>query len=103
MYTQARARDLFYGLWIPDLFMKRVEEDGMWSLMCPDQCPGLGDCHGAAFEALYTQYEKEGKVRKTVRAQDLWYAILDSQIETGTPYMLVSSWNDGVGANSASV
>ena len=85
---EARARDLFYGLWIPDLFMKRVEEDGIWSLMCPDQCPGLGDCHGKAFEALYLQYEKAGRVKKTVRAQDLWFAILDSQIETGTPYML---------------
>lgn len=85
---EARARDLFYGLWIPDLFMERVEEDGTWSLMCPDQCPGLADCHGQAFRDLYLKYERQGRVKKTVRAQDLWFAILDSQIETGTPYML---------------
>jgi ribonucleotide reductase alpha subunit len=85
---EQRARDLFYGLWIPDLFMKRVEEDGTWSLMCPDQCRGLQYCHGEEFEKLYTQYEKEGKAVRTVRARELWGAILDAQIETGTPYML---------------
>ncbi|EQC43624.1 ribonucleoside-diphosphate reductase, alpha subunit [Bacteriovorax sp. BSW11_IV] len=85
---EQRARDLSYGLWIPDLFMKRVEEDGPWTLMCPHECPGLSDCYGAEFDALYTRYEKEGKGKKTVRAQDLWFAVLESQIETGYPYML---------------
>merc|ERR1719225_1277692 len=85
---EIRARDLFYALWIPDLFMKRVEENGMWSLMCPHQCPGLSDCWGDEFEKLYTQYEKEGRYMKQVKAQKLWYAIIESQIETGTPYML---------------
>jgi ribonucleoside-diphosphate reductase alpha chain len=85
---EIRARDLFTALWIPDLFMKRVKENGEWSLMCPNECPGLSDTYGAAFEALYTKYESEGKVRKTVKAQELWFAILDSQIETGNPYML---------------
>ncbi|KAH8093463.1 ribonucleoside-diphosphate reductase [Aureococcus anophagefferens] len=83
-----RARDLFYGLWIPDLFMKRVEANGFWSLMCPNECPGLADCHGAKFEALYERYEAEGCARKAIPAQQLWFAILDSQVETGTPYML---------------
>jgi len=83
-----RARDLFYGLWIPDLFMKRVEANGSWSLMCPNECPGLADCHGAEFEALYERYEAEGRARKAIPAQQLWFAILDSQVETGTPYML---------------
>jgi len=83
-----RARDLFYGLWIPDLFMRRVEANEQWTLMCPNECPGLADCHGAAFEALYAKYESEGKGRKTIPAQQLWFAILDSQVETGTPYML---------------
>mmetsp|Transcript_29694 Transcript_29694/g.97085 ORF Transcript_29694/g.97085 Transcript_29694/m.97085 type:complete len:790 (+) Transcript_29694:568-2937(+) len=83
-----RARDLFYGLWIPDLFMKRVEANGFWSLMCPNECPGLADCHGAEFEALYERYEAEGRARKAIPAQQLWFAILDSQVETGTPYML---------------
>ena len=83
-----RARDLFYALWISDLFMKRVEEDGQWSLFCPNEAPGLGDCYGKEFEALYTRYEQEGKARKTIKAQELWFAILESQIETGTPYML---------------
>ena len=78
----------FYAMWTPDLFMKRVEEGGDWSLMCPDECPGLSDCYGAEFEKLYTKYEKEGKVKKTIKAQDLWFKILESQIETGTPYML---------------
>lgn len=85
---EQRARDLFYAMWTPDLFMKRVEEGGDWSLMCPDECPGLSDCWGDAFEKLYTKYEKEGKVKKTIKAQELWFKILESQIETGTPYML---------------
>merc|ERR1711974_103581 len=85
---EIRARDLFYALWIPDLFMKRVEEDGMWSLMCPHLCPGLADSWGEKFEELYTKYESEGKFRKQVKAQDVWSAIVESQIETGTPYML---------------
>jgi ribonucleoside-diphosphate reductase alpha chain len=85
---EIRARDLFTALWIPDLFMKRVKDNGDWSLMCPNECPGMSDCYGAEFEALYTKYENEGKARKTVKAQELWFAILDSQIETGNPYML---------------
>ena len=85
---EQRARDLFYALWIPDLFMKRVEENGEWTLMCPNECPGLPESHSEEFEALYTKYEKEGKGRKTIKAQDLWFKILDSQVETGTPYML---------------
>ena len=85
---EARARDLFYALWIPDLFMKRVEENGDWTLMCPHECPGLSDVHSEEFEALYTKYEQEGKGRKTIKAQDLWFKICESQIETGTPYML---------------
>jgi ribonucleoside-diphosphate reductase subunit M1 len=83
-----RARDLFYGLWIPDLFMKRVKENGKWCLMCPSESPGLSDCYGDEFVKLYMKYEKEGKFRKQVNAQDLWFAILTSQIETGTPYLL---------------
>jgi len=82
------ARDLFYALWIPDLFMKRVDEDGMWSLMCPDVCKGLSDVHGDEFEELYTKYESEGKFMKQIEARKLWDRILISQIETGTPYML---------------
>lgn len=85
---EMRARDLFYALWIPDLFMKRVEENGDWSLFCPHEAPGLHECWGEEFEALYTRYEAEGRSRKTVKAQDLWFAVLDSQIETGTPYLL---------------
>jgi len=85
---EARARDLFYGLWIPDLFMKRVEKNGNWTLFCPNECPGLYDCWGEKFEALYEKYEKLGKGRKTMKAQKLWFEILTSQIETGTPYML---------------
>jgi ribonucleoside-diphosphate reductase alpha chain len=85
---EQRARDLFYAMWIPDLFMKRVEENGDWTLMCPNECPGLADTHSAEFEALYTSYEASGKGRKTIKAQDLWFKILESQIETGTPYML---------------
>lgn len=85
---EMRARDLFYAMWTPDLFMKRVEENGMWTLMCPNECPGLSDAYGEDFEKLYLKYEKEGKGRKTVKAQELWFKILESQIETGTPYML---------------
>jgi ribonucleoside-diphosphate reductase alpha chain len=85
---EARARDLFFALWIPDLFMKRIEADGNWTLMCPNECPGLADVHSAEFEKLYLKYEKEGKGRKTIKAQELWFAILESQTETGTPYML---------------
>ena len=85
---EARARDLFYALWIPDLFMKRVKENGDWTLMCPDKCPGLSDVYGDEFEELYISYEKANKGNKTVKARDVWYKILDSQIETGTPYML---------------
>ena len=85
---EERARDLFYALWIPDLFMKRVEADGDWTLFCPNEAPGLSDVWGDAFEELYTKYEKEGRGRKTVSAQKLWFKILDSQMETGTPYLL---------------
>jgi len=85
---EMRARDLFYAMWIPDLFMKRVQEDSSWTLMCPNECPGLFSCHGEAFEALYVKYEEEGKGRKTIKARELWEKILESQIETGTPYML---------------
>ncbi|RZD41724.1 MAG: hypothetical protein CXT73_04435 [Methanobacteriota archaeon] len=83
-----RARDLFYALWIPDLFMKRVKDDQVWTLMCPDRCPGLSDVYGDKFEELYTKYEKEKRGLKTVKARDIWFKILDSQIETGNPYML---------------
>lgn len=83
-----RARDLFYALWIPDLFMRRVEKNEMWSLMCPHECPGLHDVYGEEFEKLYTKYEEEKRYRRQVQAQQLWYAVLESQIETGTPYML---------------
>ncbi|HTN19834.1 MAG TPA: ribonucleoside-diphosphate reductase subunit alpha [Pelobium sp.] len=92
-----RARDLFYALWISDLFMKRVEADGEWSLFCPHEAPGLADCYGDEFEKLYTQYEAEGRARKTVKAQELWFAILDAQIETGTPYLL---YKDAANAKS---
>lgn len=85
---EMRARDLFYALWIPDLFMKRVKANGDWSLFCPNEAPGLYDTYGEEFERLYERYEAEGKARKTVKAQELWFAVLDSQIETGTPYML---------------
>ena len=85
---EIRARDLFYAMWTPDLFMKRVEENGEWTLMCPNECPDLYNVHGEEFDALYTQYEKEGRGRKTIKARDLWEKILESQIETGTPYML---------------
>lgn len=85
---EIRARDLFYALWIPDLFMKRVEENGQWSLFCPDECPGLSDVYGEEFEELYKKYEIQGKARKTVKARELWIKIIESQVETGTPYML---------------
>ncbi|RDK88306.1 ribonucleoside-diphosphate reductase subunit alpha [Marinirhabdus gelatinilytica] len=85
---EMRARDLFYAMWISDLFMERVQEDGEWTLMCPNECPGLCDVHSEEFEALYTKYEAEGKGRKTIKARELWEKILESQIETGTPYML---------------
>lgn len=85
---EQRARDLFYAMWIPDLFMARVKAGGDWSLFCPNECPNLHDTYGGEFEALYHKYESEGKARKTVKAQDLWFKILESQIETGTPYML---------------
>ncbi len=85
---EMRARDLFYAMWVPDLFMKRVQEDGSWTLMCPNECPGLFDCHDEEFEKLYHSYEAEGKGRKTIKARELWEKILESQIETGTPYML---------------
>ncbi|KAF1946161.1 hypothetical protein EJ02DRAFT_450930 [Clathrospora elynae] len=85
---EVRARDLFYALWIPDLFMKRVQENGNWTLMCPNECPGLADVYGDEFEALYESYEQRNKGRETVRAQKLWYAILEAQTETGNPFML---------------
>lgn len=85
---EVRARDLFYAMWVPDLFMERVKADSTWSLFCPNEAPGLYDSYGKEFETLYTQYEAQGKARKVIRAQDLWFAILESQIETGTPYIL---------------
>src|SRR6201996_5607671 len=85
---EMRARDLFYALWVSDLFMKRVESGGDWSLFCPHEAPGLHESWGDAFEALYAKYEAEGRARRTIKAQDLWFAILDAQIETGTPYLL---------------
>jgi ribonucleoside-diphosphate reductase alpha chain len=85
---EMKARDLFFALWIPDLFMKRVKENGKWSLMCPNECPGLADTYAEEFEALYLKYEAEGKFRRQINAQELWFHILDSQTETGTPYML---------------
>ena len=85
---EMRARDLFFAMWTSDLFMKRVEEDSTWTLMCPNECPGLDEVYGEEFEALYISYEAQGKGRKTIRARELWEKILESQIETGTPYML---------------
>lgn len=85
---EMRARDLFYAMWIPDLFMERVKDDAEWSLFCPNEAPGLYDVYGGEFEALYHKYEQEGRQRKTVKARDLWNAVLESQIETGTPYIL---------------
>jgi ribonucleoside-diphosphate reductase alpha chain len=92
---EMRARDLFYALWIPDLFMKRVEADGEWSLFCPNEAPGLHECWGKEFETLYEKYEAEGRARKTIKAQELWFAILDAQIETGTPYLLYKDAANG--------
>ncbi|MEN9929665.1 MAG: hypothetical protein RLZZ231_1586, partial [Bacteroidota bacterium] len=85
---EMRARDLFFAMWTSDLFMKRVQEDTTWTLMCPNECPGLYDVYGEEFEAMYTNYEQLGKGRKTIKARELWEKILESQIETGTPYML---------------
>jgi len=85
---ELKARDLFYALWIPDLFMKRVKENGKWTLMCPDECPGLSDVYGDEFEELYTKYEESGTGRVSMNARDLWFQILDAQMETGTPYLL---------------
>jgi ribonucleoside-diphosphate reductase alpha chain len=94
---EMRARDLFYALWVSDLFMKRVEANEEWTLFCPHEAPGLADCFGAEFEALYTKYEKEGRGRKTIKAQELWFAVLDAQVETGTPYLL---YKDAANAKS---
>jgi ribonucleoside-diphosphate reductase alpha subunit len=84
---ELKARDLFYALWIPDLFMERVKTDGTWTLMCPDECPGLADVCGDEFATLYTKYEQSGKGRKTIKARDIWFKVLDAQMETGTPYL----------------
>lgn len=92
---ELRARDLFYAMWVPDLFMKRVEANEEWSLFCPHEAPGLADCHGAEFERLYENYEKEGRARETIKAQELWFEILESQIETGTPYLLYKDAANG--------
>ncbi|MEN2284299.1 ribonucleoside-diphosphate reductase subunit alpha [Algoriphagus sp. SE2] len=92
---EMRARDLFYALWIPDLFMKRVEQNENWSLFCPNEAPGLSECHGEEFERLYEKYEREGRARETIKAQELWFEILESQIETGTPYMLYKDAANG--------
>ena len=94
---ESRARDLFYALWTPDLFMQRVQDDGEWSLFCPNECPGLHDVHSEAFVELYNRYESEGRARRTVKARELWDAIVTSQIETGTPYML---YKDAANAKS---
>ena len=85
---EMRARDLFYAMWISDLFMRRVEDNGEWSLFCPKEAPGLAEVYGKDFDALYEKYEKEGRARKVIKAQELWFAILEAQVETGTPYML---------------
>lgn len=85
---EMRTRDLFLGMWIPDLFMKRVQEDTTWTLMCPNECPGLSDVHSEEFDALYLKYEAAGKGRKTIKAREIWEKILESQVETGLPYML---------------
>lgn len=85
---EMKARDLFYALWIPDLFMERVKSNGEWTLMCPDECPGLSDCYGDKFAELYTSYESQGRGKKTIKARELWFKMMDSQMETGTPYIL---------------
>jgi len=92
---EMRARDLFYALWVSDLFMRRVEANEDWSLFCPHEAPGLADCWGKEFEDLYERYEKEGRARRTVKAQELWFAILDAQVETGTPYLLYKDAANG--------
>ena len=92
---EMRARDLFYALWVSDLFMERVEANEDWSLFCPHEAPGLADCFGKEFEKLYKKYEKEGRARRVVKAQELWFAILDSQVETGTPYLLYKDAANG--------
>ncbi len=94
---EMRARDLFFAMWTSDLFMKRVQEDSTWTLMCPNECPGLYDVYGEEFEALYTSYEEQGRGRKTIKARELWEKILESQIVTGTPYML---YNDAANRKS---
>lgn len=94
---ELRARDLFYALWVPSLFMERVEKNGNWCLFCPDQCPGLADCYGDEFKTLYENYENSGKATKTIKARDLWFSILDTQMETGTPYIL---YKDAANAKS---
>jgi ribonucleoside-diphosphate reductase alpha chain len=94
---EMRARDLFYAMWLSDLFMRRVEQNENWSLFCPNEAPGLADCYGEEFEKLYEKYEKEGRAREVIKAQDLWFEILESQIETGTPYML---YKDAANAKS---
>jgi ribonucleoside-diphosphate reductase alpha chain len=94
---EMRARDLFYALWVSDLFMQRVEANEDWSLFCPHEAPGLADCHGKEFEKLYKRYEKEGRARKVIKAQELWFAVLDAQVETGTPYLL---YKDAANAKS---
>ena len=92
---EMRARDLFYAMWIPDLFMERVEKDANWTLMCPNECPGLSDSYGEEFNKLYTQYEAEKKGRRVVRAREIWEGIIEAQIETGTPYMLYKDSANG--------
>ena len=92
---EERARDLFYALWIPDLFMERVDADGEWSIFCPDECPGLADVWGTAFRELYAKYESEGRARKVLSARKLWFMILDAQMETGTPYLLYKDAANG--------
>jgi ribonucleoside-diphosphate reductase alpha chain len=92
---EMRARDLFYALWVSDLFMQRVEANEEWSLFCPHEAPGLADCWGKEFEDLYTRYEKEGRARKVIKAQELWFAVLDAQVETGTPYLLYKDAANG--------
>ncbi len=92
---EMRARDLFYALWVSDLFMQRVEANEDWSLFCPHEAPGLADCHGKEFEKLYKRYEKEGRARKVIKAQELWFAVLDAQVETGTPYLLYKDAANG--------
>ena len=95
---EARARDLFLALWVPDLFMERVRDGELWSLMCPDECPGLQDAYGAQFRELYEKYEAEGRYKKQVPAQQIWMKILTSQVESGLPYIC---YKDSVNEKSA--